>query len=141
MQDFYDTSPASWWFSAIALARSRWAAVRQCPLWFAGESWRFGTGGFSGRRPSEAPAWPSGEPPAVALQPRGAIQAEEDDDLIGQHRDLDLAAQPAERERNRGLSQFGGAADVASAFVVRHRDGQAVFRSHDPTTLRPAPGL
>jgi hypothetical protein len=39
--------------------------------------------GFSGRRPSEAPAWPSGEPPAVALQPRGAIQAEEDDDLIG----------------------------------------------------------
>ena len=74
-----------------------------------GESWRFGTGGFSGRRPSEAPAWPSGEPPAVALQPRGAIQAEEDDDLIGQHRDLDLAAQPAERERNHGLSQFGGA--------------------------------
>jgi len=104
-----------------------------------GESWRFGTGGFSGRRPSEAPAWPSGEPPAVALQPRGAIQAEEDDGLIGQHRDLDLAAQPAERERNHGLSQFGGAADVASAFVVRHRDGQAVFRSHDRTTLRPAP--
>ena len=30
-------------------------------------------------------------------------------DLIGQHRDLDLAAQPAERERNHGLSQFGGA--------------------------------
>ena len=36
VQDFHDTSPASWWFSAIGLARARWAAVRQCPLWFAG---------------------------------------------------------------------------------------------------------
>ena len=39
---------------------------------------------------------PAGEPAAVALQPRGLVEAQHNDDLFGKHRCLDLAPQPAE---------------------------------------------
>ena len=43
---------------------------------------------------------PAGEPAAVALQPRGLVEAQHNDDLFGKHRCLDLAPQPAvETER------------------------------------------
>ena len=54
------------------------------------------TGECLGRRPGEAPPRPAGESPAVALQPRGLVEAQHNDDLFGKHRCLDLAPQPAE---------------------------------------------
>jgi len=49
-----------------------------------------------GRRPGEARPRPAGESPAAALQPRGLVEAQHNDDLFGKHRSLDLAPQPAE---------------------------------------------
>jgi hypothetical protein len=40
--------------------------------------------------------------------------AERNDDVLGQHRGLDLAHQPTERERDHGLPQLRGAADIAA---------------------------
>jgi hypothetical protein len=74
------------------------------------------------RRRRPARPRPAGEPPAIALQARGAIELQHDDDLVGQQRRLDLAPQPAKRERRDGHSQLGMGADVAAPLVKGHRD-------------------
>jgi len=77
------------------------------------------------------PARPSAQPPAIALQSRGAIEVERDDDVVAQHRDLDLAPETAERERDHGLAQLGGAADVAAPLLEGHRDFEPSALAHD----------
>src|SRR5215470_8354856 len=95
------------------------------------------TGEFLGRRPGEARPRPAGESPAVALQPRGLVEAQHNDDLFGKHRCLDLAPQPAERERCDRRSQLGMRTDIATALVEGHRDVKPSVLAHDaPRTDR-----
>ena len=68
----------------------------------------------SGGRPGKARTRPTGEPTAVTLQAGGLVEVEHDDDLFGKHRCLDLAPQPAERERCDRRSQLGMPADIAT---------------------------
>src|SRR5262245_2228933 len=45
----------------------------------------------SGRRPGEARTGSAREPPSIALQAGGPVEAQHDDDVVGQHRCFDLA--------------------------------------------------
>src|SRR6516225_9236388 len=74
---------------------------------------------------------PAGEPAAVALQPRGLVEAQHNDDLFGKHRCLDLAPQPAERERCDRRSQLGMRADIATPLVEGRRDVELSVLAHD----------
>src|SRR6516162_5264492 len=88
-------------------------------------------GGNHGCNKGLGPARPSAQPPAIALQSRGAIEVERDDDVVGQHCDLDLAPEAAERERDHGLAQLGSAADVAAPVLEGHRDFEPSALAHD----------
>src|SRR5262245_16756768 len=95
------------------------------------------TGECLGRRPGEARPRPAGEPAAVALQPRGLVEAQHNDDLFGKHRCLDLAPQPAERERCDRRSQLGMRADIATPLVEGHRDVEPSVLAHDTPRTQP----
>src|SRR5262245_7079376 len=94
------------------------------------------TGECLGRRPGEARPRPAGEPAAVAFQPRGLVEGEHNDDLFGKHRCLDLAPQPAERERCDRRSQLGMRADIATPLVEGHRDVEPSILAHDAPIAR-----
>jgi hypothetical protein len=71
-----------------------------------------------------------GEPSAVTLQARSLVEVERDDDLVGQHGRLDLAAQPAERERDHRLAKIRRSGNVATARVIRHVNNKLLGHSH-----------
>jgi hypothetical protein len=50
---------------------------------------------------------PPAEPAAVALDPRAAIEVEDDDDVVGQHQRLDLAPQPPSESATTGARRSG----------------------------------
>src|SRR5262245_47007467 len=95
------------------------------------------TGECLGRRVGEPRARPPGEPSAIALQPRGLVEAQHNDDLFGKHRCLDLAPQPAERERCDRRSQLGMRADIATPLVEGHRDVKPSVLAHDAPRTQP----
>jgi hypothetical protein len=84
----------------------------------------------SDRRPGEPRARPSSEPSAIALQASGLVEVEHDDDVVGRHQRLDLAAQPIKRERDDGRAQLGSAADIAAPLVEGHRDVNSSVLAH-----------
>src|SRR5262249_31892725 len=86
------------------------------PLWFLARSQ-----GTAEPQGGNAESWPQrhplrAAPPPVALLPRGTVEHEPHDDVVRQHRDLDLAAPPSES------ATTGCRADVAAELVERHAD-------------------
>ena len=59
---------------------------------------------------------------AVALEPRGAVEPQVDDGLVGQQRGLDVPARAAQRQRGEAPGQLAAGGEIAARRVERDAD-------------------
>src|SRR2546422_10488548 len=62
---------------------------------------------------------------AVALEPRGAVEPQVDDGLVGQQRGLDVPARAAQRQRGEAPGQLAAGGEIAARRGERDADLEA----------------